>query len=235
VNYYHEQTKKVETFHQPSGERDYKNTSKIVHGFHGLVPLNSATEPKIPIIIVWSHPGKVVHLTGSFNNWQKKIRLQKSSQDFTTIVDMPVGQHQLKFIVDDEWKCSQDFPVTTDDEGNVVNYIQVVDQDGRKTIDGLQDILNDTISRPSSPIESYDCSIPTIEPEQPVPSLPSQLQKVLLNSKSISTIDPYILPVPNHVSINHLYACSIRDGIMAVSCTTRYRKKYISTVLYKPI
>ena len=63
------------------GEKDYRNSSKIVHGFgpSGLAPLTplSNREKKIPIIIVWPHPGKVVHLTGTFNNWKKKIRLQK--------------------------------------------------------------------------------------------------------------------------------------------------------------
>jgi hypothetical protein len=67
---------------QPQGERDYHNSSKIVHGFGPsglapLVPLNDKKQKTIPIMIVWSHPGKVVHLTGTFNNWQKKIRLQK--------------------------------------------------------------------------------------------------------------------------------------------------------------
>jgi hypothetical protein len=70
-------------FKQPIGERDYRNTAKIIHGFgpSGLAPLaplkDSIREKTIPIMVVWSHPGKVVHITGTFNNWKKKIRLQK--------------------------------------------------------------------------------------------------------------------------------------------------------------
>jgi hypothetical protein len=69
-------------YKQPLGERDYHNSAKIVHGYGPsglapLAPLNDKKQKTIPIMIVWSHPGKVVHLTGTFNNWQKKIRLQK--------------------------------------------------------------------------------------------------------------------------------------------------------------
>lgn len=78
---------------------------------------------------------------------------------------------------------------------------------------------------PDSPVESYLCNLPLMRSDKQPPSLPAQLQKVLLNSKSITQDDPYILPVPNHVSLNHLYACSIRDGVMAISSTSRYRKK----------
>ena len=35
--------------------------------------------------------------------------------------------------------------------------------------------------------------------------------------------------------LNHLYALSIRDGVMVLSATHRYRKKYVTTLLYKPI
>lgn len=62
--------------------------------------------------------------------------------------------------------------------------------------------------------------------DQP-PTLPPHLEKVLLNSSAVSKEDNSVLPVPNHVVLNHLYACSIRDGVMAVAGTARYRKKVI--------
>lgn len=57
------------------------------------------------------------------------------------------------------------------------------------------------------------------------PSLPPHLEKVMLNSQTISDEDNSVLPVPNHVTLNHLYACSIKDGVMALAATSRYRKK----------
>ena len=35
--------------------------------------------------------------------------------------------------------------------------------------------------------------------------------------------------------LNHLYALSIKDGVMVMSSTQRYRKKYVTTLLYKPM
>jgi hypothetical protein len=241
---------------QPPGERDYKNSAKIFHGYgpSGLAPLASLNTKKhkaIPIMVNWSQAGKVVHITGTFNDWQKKIRLRKrfhctntSVDDFSTIIDMPPGLHKVKFIVDDEWKCSEDLPFSYDQEGNLVNEIEVVDEDGKSMNDGLQDVTDEYSNEDcvqDSPLSSYDCKMPLPPPldlnqqENFPPSLPVQLQKVLLNSKSISESDPYLLPIPNHVGVNHLYACSIRDGVMAIGSTFRYKKKYVTTVLYKPV
>jgi len=57
------------------------------------------------------------------------------------------------------------------------------------------------------------------------------LEKVLLNThhknEDPSKEDPMVLPIPNHVVLNHLYTLSIRDGVMALGTTSRYRKKVI--------
>ncbi|KAI8918883.1 hypothetical protein BC831DRAFT_482021 [Entophlyctis helioformis] len=261
----------------------------------------------IPIMIGWPHGGRTVYLTGTFNNWRQKIRLSKSTDEFSTIVDMAAGTHRFKFIVDDEWKCSEDLPIASDPDGNLVNYLEVVDEEGDQQGDGLDGLsrLGDEPGPPirsESPVESYTSTIPSYlehgstrfrpnpnrastqstastaldhsqrspgqhashllspsySPEQrldepiplaaasghaangfgppfdPPPSLPPHMQRVLLNSKTI-TSDPYLLPVPTHVTLNHLYACSIRDGVMAIGVTSRYRKKYVTTVLYKPV
>jgi hypothetical protein len=129
---------------QPKGEKDYSNSSRIVHAYgpSGLAPLSALNDKKvqtIPVQIVWSQPGKVVYLTGSFNDWKKKIRLQKSVEDFATIIDFPPGRHRLKFIIDEEWKCSDDLEKTLDEEGIEVNELLVLDPEGRSNIDGLED------------------------------------------------------------------------------------------------
>ncbi|KAI0032576.1 5'-AMP-activated protein kinase beta subunit, interation domain-containing protein [Vararia minispora EC-137] len=46
--------------------------------------------------------------------------------------------------------------------------------------------------------------------------------------------DASVLPVPNHVVLHHLSTSAIRNGVLAVANTTRYRKKFITTVYYKP-
>ncbi|KAJ1677888.1 galactose metabolism- protein [Spiromyces aspiralis] len=67
------------------------------------------------------------------------------------------------------------------------------------------------------------------------PMLPPHLSNVLLNSADPPKNDVNVLPVPNHVVLNHLYACSIKDNVMAVSTTSRYRGKYLTTIYYKPV
>ncbi len=44
-----------------------------------------------------------------------------------------------------------------------------------------------------------------------------------------------LLPEPSHVSLHHLYAQSIRDNMLVLSSTSRYRKKCVTTILYKPL
>ena len=44
-----------------------------------------------------------------------------------------------------------------------------------------------------------------------------------------------LLPKPCHTLLNHLYAESIKDDVMTLSTTQRYREKYVTTVFYRPI
>ncbi|VDO09817.1 unnamed protein product [Rodentolepis nana] len=59
--------------------------------------------------------------------------------------------------------------------------------------------------------------------------------KVILNRDTNAQCDPNLLPQPNHVMLNHMYALSIKDGVIVLSAISRYRQKFVSTVLYKPI
>ena len=44
-----------------------------------------------------------------------------------------------------------------------------------------------------------------------------------------------LLPKPCHTLLNHLYAESIKEDVMTLSTTQRYREKYVTTVFYRPI
>lgn len=144
--------------------------------------------------------------------------------------------------MDDEWKCSNDLETATDPDGNLVNYLQVMDDDEEE-----EEEEDDLASTTGSAQEDYYTSAippellkmaevsegdiqakPSIEWEkkQPQPpTLPPHLDKVLLNSQTVSEEDNSVLFEPNHVTLNHLYACSIKDNVLALATTTRYRKK----------
>ena len=69
VNY----KKDYDEYIQPSGERIYKNTSKI----------QSISDDKVhPCFINNSFKGKTVYLTGSFNQWKEKILVDKDHMVF---------------------------------------------------------------------------------------------------------------------------------------------------------
>lgn len=46
--------------------------------------------------------------------------------------------------------------------------------------------------------------------------------------------DTSVLPVPSHAVLHHLSTSSIRNGVLGVGTTTRYRDKYLTTIYYKP-
>ncbi|RKP08569.1 hypothetical protein THASP1DRAFT_15509, partial [Thamnocephalis sphaerospora] len=224
----------------------------------------------VPTIITWTQGGQAVYVTGTFNRWRRKVRLVKSSpsdDDFTTVLHLPVGTHQLKFIVDDEWRCSDDLGVAPDTNGNLVNYVAVepepvfdepvMSEECARTprtyarrshasspagsYTNVRPHYLDALLQPWSPLEDRgdiddeeEEEVARVRRMQP-PALPPHLERVLLNNTTVSRDDDSALPAPQHVELNHLYACSIRDGVMAMATTKRYREKFITTVYYKPV
>ncbi|KZF22665.1 carbohydrate-binding module family 48 protein [Xylona heveae TC161] len=68
----------------------------------------------------------------------------------------------------------------------------------------------------------------------PPPSLPLFLGKSILNNTTPMKDDSSVLSMPNHTVLNHLATSSIKNNVLATSATTRYKRKYVSTILYKP-
>ncbi|VEL16506.1 unnamed protein product, partial [Protopolystoma xenopodis] len=63
------------------------------------------SEPSaLPTVFTWEGGGKEVYISGTFNGWKAKIPMVKSKHNFYTIIDLPEGEHQYKFIVDGQWK-----------------------------------------------------------------------------------------------------------------------------------
>ncbi|KAF1850844.1 carbohydrate-binding module family 48 protein [Cucurbitaria berberidis CBS 394.84] len=66
------------------------------------------------------------------------------------------------------------------------------------------------------------------------PSLPGFLGKSILNGTTPTKDDSSVLINPNHTVLNHLATSSIKDNILATSATTRYKQKFLTTIMYKP-
>ncbi|KAM6964787.1 5'-AMP-activated protein kinase subunit beta-1b [Aplochiton taeniatus] len=193
-----------------------------------------------PTVFRWTGPAKEIFVSGSFNNWATKIPLNKSQNNFTAIVDLPEGEHQYKFCVDGHWTLDPTGAVITTKTGTVNNTIQVKNTDF-EVFDALMTDskqcadMSDFSSSPPGPYLQEAYVAKSEDKLKSPPILPPHLLQVLLNKDTGVSCDPALLPEPNHVMLNHLYALSIKDGVMVLSATHRYKKKYVTTLLYKPI
>lgn len=83
------------------------------------------------------------------------------------------------------------------------------------------------------------------------PSLPMFMSKSILNAATPHKDDASVLTMPNHTVLNHLATSSIKNGVLATSGTTRYKRKvsiktspsidpslicmqFLTTIMYRP-
>ncbi|GBP41419.1 5'-AMP-activated protein kinase subunit beta-1 [Eumeta japonica] len=187
----------------------------------------------LPTVFKWEGGGKQVFISGTFTDW-KALPMVKSHGDFVTIIDLPEGEHQYKYFVDGEWRHDPTVKVIDNGMGSKNNMVTVKMSD----FEVFQALAKDSEGISSSAQTEYSQEIPQSKPWEKVsgpPILPPHLLQVILNKDTPLSCEPTLLPEPNHVMLNHLYALSIKDGVMVLSATHRYRKKYVTTLLYKPI
>ncbi|ETI42529.1 hypothetical protein F441_12332 [Phytophthora nicotianae CJ01A1] len=184
-------------------------------------------EDVVPMVFKWEHGGRNVFITGTFNGWDKQCPMHRSGNDFTYIANLTRGKHMYKFVVDDDWRFAPDQLTMADVEGNVNNYVDVSDFAPLSDFDGKN--KQDDDEDPENPYSRY---IPEIdEYTKEPPPLPPHLRHIILN-KAPPTVDGRLLPVPQHVALNHLYCTAIKDGMMVLGITNRYKQKFVTTVYY---
>jgi len=203
----------------------------------------------LPTVFRWEGGGTKVYVSGSFYNWQHRVPLIKSHGDFSTIIELPEGEHQYKFFVDGDWAHDPKQPTVSSPSGTLNNVVNVKKTDF-EVFEALA--MDSMVTHPTtgenqrthhfsgghSPPGSYSQVIPerkSAERHAGPPMLPPHLLEVILNKDTNVRCDPALLPEPPSVMLNHLYALSIKDGVMVLSATHRHKKKYVTTLLYKPI
>lgn len=80
--------------------------------------------------------------------------------------------------------------------------------------------------------EAYKYAAAAIEKLPTPPSLPGFLGKPILNAATPMKDDNSVLTMPNHTVLNHLATSSIKNNVLAVSATTRYRRKVNYYTIY---
>jgi 5'-AMP-activated protein kinase beta subunit, interaction domain len=83
---------------------------------------------------------------------------------------------------------------------------------------------------------AYQYAAAAIDNLPPPPSLPGFLGKPILNAATPMKDDNSVLNMPNHTVLNHLATSSIKNNVLAVSATTRYKHKvcfpnFLNTVI----
>ena len=68
----------------------------------------------LPTIFKYNGEAKEAYVAGTFSKWEK-IPMVKSQKDFVALVDLPVGEHQFKYFVDQQWTHDQGLPTTTNE------------------------------------------------------------------------------------------------------------------------
>lgn len=240
---------------------DYPGTREIDESKIGLKQIGSPEEKgrkKLPTIIKYAGQGKDVYLCGTFNGWQK-LRMSRSHKDFVAMIELGEGDHEYKFLVDGQWITDSGAPTVENNSGfkNNIIHVQKEDFDAFEALDMDSATVTKAQShkaskanqvRPqttfgqemplllnSSGISSGNGSETSRSQSTGPPILPPHLLQVILNKDTPLSCEPTLLPEPNHVMLNHLYALSIKDGVMVLSTTQRFKRKYITTLLYKPM
>ena len=89
---------------------------------------NEISSKKYPFKFEYKSNGNSVLLAGSFlDNWNNiKVMLKnKDTNILERVVYLPRAKHQFKFIVDNKWLCSSQYPTIPDGQGNINNFIDL--------------------------------------------------------------------------------------------------------------
>jgi len=195
------------------------------------ISIQMEDDDTVPTVFRWEHGGRQVYVTGTFNGWSKQIPMHRSGNDFTYIHNLKKGKHAFKFIVDDEWRFAPDQPTVADIEGRINNFIDVSDF---KAYTGDRDFEEKANSGVVEDVGEFSHSMPDLdEYTKEPPPLPPHLRHIILN-KPPQLADTAALPVPQHVALNHLYCTAIKDNMMVLGITQRYKTKFVTTVYYSP-
>lgn len=225
-----------------------------------LATLYASEEDTVPTVFRWEHGGRQVYITGTFNGWSRQIPMHRSGNDFTYIHNLKRGKHAFKFIVDDEWRFAPDQPTVADIEGRINNFIDVTDfkaymgdkgfekdkaaaeygcyfgggSKAKSTVKSGMVGPESKRSTADADAELYGTHVPDFdEYNKEPPPLPPHLRHIILN-KPPQLQDTAALPVPQHVALNHLYCTAIKDNMMVLGITQRFRTKFVTTVYYSP-
>ncbi len=193
-------------------------------------------DDRVPMVFRWDGGGRNVYITGTFNKWSEKIPMRRSGNDFLYIRELKKGRHAYKFIVDDEWRFAPDQPTVADPHGYINNFVDLTNFEGNfgvsmKPLNNQDHIKDEALYGNFCP----DPSDPQWYAKEP-PPLPPHLRQIILNTpQGDGTLAAKDMQLPQHVTLNHLYCSAIKENLMVLAVSQRYRDKFVTTVFYSPL
>ncbi|CAD7956775.1 unnamed protein product [Amoebophrya sp. A25] len=153
---------------------------------------------EVPVVFTWTHGGQNVFLIGSFNNWSEKLPMVRSGLEFHVVVNLTRQEHQYKFIADDQWRYSSDYPIVSDDLGNIHNVMDVSQYEAYDLFKIAEQERQDLpFSQLAPNFAEYATEPPTIP--------------VVLAKSAFVAVDPPVLKMPPNIPLHCIVSHFFHD------------------------
>ena len=214
-------------------------------------PLNKRKK-LYPIIFKWEGEAEKVYLTGSFCDWITFYEMEKNENEFFFTLFLEKGIYQYKFKVDSIWKCNNNFPTCNDKNGNVNNYINVIEKkieeittdfstssisDNKEDIclynsfEELSKIFNKTEEKIHKE-DTYDMSRNNFSNDEELDKEEDALNN--FNNHSFKQVSLVRNEFIDHLNVKQTCSKSKNPNCIISSCSIRLKFKIATFVYYKP-
>ena len=216
-------------------------------------------EKKYPFKFEWKGNGKSVLLAGNFlDNWTNTEVLVKNNDTgaFELLLYLPKGKHQFKFIVDNKWICSNQYPTMADERGIINNFIDLTNYSPPENLIVKNSNKKNNEYSNRLPLNSeLNLTAPNvIEHYRPIFNLDYQSnQGTIIKKKYLKYKEKNLMNENNtykkilvfpHEKLMHL--CPNLNGLnskgnndkhdfIKISTTIRNKHKFLTIVYYRPI
>ena len=202
--------------------------------------------PSIPTVFRYnlknhSESIQTVYVAGTMNDWRSRpmASFGQDESNFVAIIDCVPGKYYYKFCVEGKWTHDESQPLMVSKTEVKANVMTVKPED-REVFEALAcDSFATKNIQPKYVSDTWTQRKPSFDEEMNNPPfLPPHLghNSVLNHPERKDSSDPQLCPQPSsHVTLQHLYAQSIKDNLLVLAATTRYRKKCVTILYYTSI
>lgn len=222
-----------------------KNSSKndIPEELNKSTKLNStynSKQEKVKYKFIWQdnnnfNKKKEVLLTGTFlKSWDDHVIMTKKEEciyEYETYLEKKA--YQFKFIINNNWLCSDLYPTQPDDSNNINNYIDLTNYiENNKNLDFSNNTINTVITQ-----EYSELNILNDKPPQVISNYKSKFEIKNIENTNSNNSYKKIYKV-NNDKLNHL-VLEINENkknknLIRISASERKAKKYITFIYYLP-